>query len=214
MLTTELRLGADWFALGLSTDETERLQGFHAPHVLVIFDEASGIPDPLWEAADSLMVGAGSHWVVVGNPLEPSWAFHRCFEPDSGWTTMTISCETSPNVIEGREVIPGLVSKEWVEQKRQEWGEDSPLFASRVKGEFPVQALSRVIQPAWVDQCVQRIGSWPDRALVSADIADFGEDETVMYGWEGHQLADSMENLLAALAEPLVALREIKDGDL
>lgn len=32
--------------------------------------------------------------------------------------------------------------------------------------------------------------------------------------WEGHQLADSMENLLAALAEPLVALREIKDGDL
>lgn len=32
--------------------------------------------------------------------------------------------------------------------------------------------------------------------------------------WEGHQLADSMENLLLALSPVLVTLREIKDGDL
>src|SRR5581483_4456911 len=41
---TSLDLGNDWFALGLSTNEPSRFQGFHATHILLIVDEASGVP--------------------------------------------------------------------------------------------------------------------------------------------------------------------------
>ena len=35
-------------------------------------------------------------------------------------------------------MIPGLAGREWIEEKREEWGEDSPLYLVRVKGEFAV----------------------------------------------------------------------------
>ena len=199
-LSTELRLDEDWFALGLSTDEVDRFQGFHAPSVLVIFDEASGIPAPLWEAADSLMAGGHTRWLAVGNPLEAEGPFWKCFQPGSGWETMTISCWESPNVISGQDNIPGLVSRQWVENKRDEWGEESPLYASRVLGQFPAMALTRVIPRASVDACVGRIPSGVKGKFVTADIADFGEDETVLYGWEdGRIVRQSIYGKVAAM---------------
>src|SRR3990172_12070386 len=41
-LETELKLDDDWFALGLSTKEPDRLQGYHNINFLVIIDEAPG----------------------------------------------------------------------------------------------------------------------------------------------------------------------------
>ena len=191
-LTVELRLADDWFALGMSTDELDRFQGFHAPHVLVIFDEASGIPQGMWEAADSLMVGSHSHWVVVGNPLEPSGPFYHAFQSGSPWSNITISCEDCPNVRENREVIPGLVGREWVDAKRREWGEDSPLFASRVLGQFPAIALSHVIERSWVLNCLGRYlpPTFPQKFL-TIDVADMGDDHTVMYVWDGPKILKS-----------------------
>lgn len=191
LLTTELRMDDDWFALGMSTDEVDRLQGFHAPSVLVIFDEASGIPAPLWEAADSLMVGVHSRWVVVGNPLEPSGPFFQCFQSGSAWKNLTISCEEAPNVVAGHEVIPGLVSKAWVDAKQGEWGRESPLYASRVLGQFPSIALSHVINREWVQQCQGRYVTPGGRKFLSYDVADMGDDNTVIYVWEGSKILKS-----------------------
>lgn len=214
-LNTELRLDDDWFALGLSTDEVDRFQGFHAASVLVIFDEASGIPAPLWEAADSLMAGSHTRWLVVGNPLEAEGPFWKCFQPESGWETMTISCWDSPNVVSGQDLIPGLVSRQWVEGKKEDWGEESPLYASRVLGQFPAVALTRVIPRASVENCIGRIPSAHGR-FISADIADFGEDETVMYGWEdGRIVRQSIYGKVAAMetAGNLVTFADALDAD-
>src|SRR6266851_5681248 len=40
---TELRLGPQNYAIGLSTDDSSRFQGFHSGHVLIVLDEAPGV---------------------------------------------------------------------------------------------------------------------------------------------------------------------------
>lgn len=42
-LNVQLKFNDNLFALGISTNETGRMQGFHSPHLLVVLDEASGI---------------------------------------------------------------------------------------------------------------------------------------------------------------------------
>ena len=73
--STRWQIAEDRFAVGLSTDETERFQGRHAPHVLVVFDEASGVRPALWDAAEGLMAGADGRWLVIGNPTRARGRF-------------------------------------------------------------------------------------------------------------------------------------------
>ena len=53
--------------------------------------------------------------------------------------------------IEGRTVIPGCVTREWVESRKREWGEDSPLFEGRVLGRFPTESDDTLIQLGWIE---------------------------------------------------------------
>ncbi len=55
---TAINLADDWFAIGLSTDDPTRFQGIHAPFVLIVFDEATGVAGEIWEAAEGVAVGS------------------------------------------------------------------------------------------------------------------------------------------------------------
>ncbi|WP_289460443.1 hypothetical protein, partial [Klebsiella pneumoniae] len=73
-------------------------------------------------------------FLAIANPTSPSGEFYQgCLKHKA----ITISCYEHPNVISGQEIIPGAVTKKWIEKRRDEWGEDSPLYISRVLGEFP-----------------------------------------------------------------------------
>ena len=47
---TRLELGAQWYAVGLSTNEPERFQGFHSERLLLVLDEANGVDERIYEA--------------------------------------------------------------------------------------------------------------------------------------------------------------------
>jgi phage terminase large subunit len=52
----ELQIVQDeWVALGLSTNQPERFQGFHARHILVIVDEAAGVKEDIFEAIEGVL---------------------------------------------------------------------------------------------------------------------------------------------------------------
>src|SRR3954463_16251977 len=55
--------------------DPDAFQGIHARHVLVILDEAGGVPDALWTAAETLMANAGSRILAIGNPDDPISTF-------------------------------------------------------------------------------------------------------------------------------------------
>lgn len=99
-------------------------QGIHAPYVLFLLDEACGIPDSLWEAADSLIANDNSKALVIGNPDDPLTRFRRVCMPGSGWNVCPIGAFDTPNFT-GEYVPPfvaqQLIGKVYVEEKRRQW---------------------------------------------------------------------------------------------
>src|SRR5207249_6850366 len=151
---TELRLGPDNYAIGLSTDQGIRFQGFHG-RLLLVLDEAPGVRADIYEAIEGIRAGGDVHILALGNPIVPSGPFYDAFASNrQGWATFTIDAFDTPNLagltLEHLLALPDaeldlnprpyLVSRRWVREKWHEWGEASPLWQARVRGQFPVQS--------------------------------------------------------------------------
>jgi hypothetical protein len=113
-------------AFGRKPDDYDptAFQGIHAPYVLIIFDEATGIPASLWEAGDSLIANDDSKALAIGNPDDPNCEFARLCSPGSVWHTIPISAFDSPNFTGEempRDVKSQLIGKRYVEEKRKRW---------------------------------------------------------------------------------------------
>lgn len=196
VLEERVKVADDAFAVGLSTDEADRFQGFHAERVLVILDEAPGVREDIWEAAETLLTGAVGKLLAIGNPTRPAGLFHECFRPGSRWRTVHISCLDSPNAAAGGNgesaalPYPRLVTRRWIDARAAEWGEDSPLFRARVLGEFPRDESSVLCPQAWLERAAasggrttaialdapgEPVGAW----RLGVDVARQGADATV-----------------------------------
>jgi len=176
----EWRLGPRRFALGLSTNDSSRFQGFHSPNILVVIDEAAGVDADIYQAVQGVITSDNARLLLIGNPTTTSGFFYESHKPDSGFKRLAVSSEESPNVREGREVVPGLVTRRWVEERRAEWGEASPLYGARVQGRFPENAANALVSLAALE-AAQRLEARPGGApVLGCDVARFGDDETVI----------------------------------
>jgi hypothetical protein len=162
-------------------------QGIHARYVLVVIDEACGVPEQLWVAADALATGPDCRILAIGNPDNSATHFFKVCQPGSGWNTLSISAFDSPNFTGepvSEAVAASLVSKVWVEEKKLDWGEDNALYRSKVLGQFSVDAADTVVRASDVAAC--RID--PETKYSPADLSPVelgvdvggGSDETVI----------------------------------
>jgi phage terminase large subunit len=55
----------------------EALAGVHSENVLLVVDEASGVPEPVFEAAAGSMSGHSATTLLLGNPTRSSGTFSR-----------------------------------------------------------------------------------------------------------------------------------------
>lgn len=161
-----------------------RFTGIHAKYVLVILDEASGIPGWLWDAAEALATNEHSRILAIGNPDDPSSEFAKVCEPGSGWNTIHISAYDTPAFT--GEVVPAdlldlLVSETWVAERLKRWGKDSPMFQSKVLGVFPELGDDTLISPRWIRAAQERDLPGLEQGAFGCDIARKGADETVVY---------------------------------
>jgi phage terminase large subunit len=206
--STQIRLRNDKnFALGLSTNRAENFQGYHGQHVLIIADEAPGIDSEVMEAMAGIMAGGDVHLVMAGNPTIPSGAFFDAFHRErSSWKCITIDAFDSPN-LQGltleqllqmdpkkggpldQNPVPYLVTRRWVYEQYFAWwhGDESgsPIWMSRVRGEFPDQANNALFRLRWLDRAKERAlrDPVPDsggRLVAGVDVGGGGA-ETVVY---------------------------------
>ena len=195
ILQTELRFSPEWFALGIATDNVYRLQGFHSPNLLVVIDEASGVPPEIWEAITALHP---SKILAIGNPLDPSGNFFDCFSSPL-WHKITIDCEECVEWQKQQKIIPGLVSQEWINERVGEWGRKSPMFQSHVLGEFPDEGEGTLISRKWVQDSRTRKNDGNDGKIqdleedgvrvIACDVATkHGTNETVIANRYDHTL--------------------------
>lgn len=177
---TGITLADDWFAIGLSTNDPTRFQGIHAPFVLIVFDEATGVDGEIWEAAEGVAVGNNDKFLAIGNPTDPTSEFKRKCDSEL-WNVVHLSAEEHPNVLEDRDIVPGAVTKQWIDERRSEYGgTDTALYRARVLGRFPEQGDDMLISLADVERAQKRwLQPHGIPKAVGCDVARFGSDETV-----------------------------------
>lgn len=119
VLDLSLDVAPNHFAKGQATNNagghgTERVQGQHGPYLLFILDEAEGIDDYVWAAIDSMASGGIVIVLMLANPRTRSSRFHKARELPSV-RSLRLSCLWHPNVLAGREIIPGAVRRDYVD---------------------------------------------------------------------------------------------------
>jgi hypothetical protein len=200
LLETQYKLGDKHFAFGFSSEHGQsgvNFQGFSGP-ILFIFDEAGGVPQAVWDVVETSMVHSQSRWLCMGNPHDPATPFYNCFS-SKFWTKFTVSSRETPNALAGKELVPGLATREWCDERLEEWGPDDPRYQFRVLGEFPDGGIFTLIRTAWVRAAMMKDrpayvdGKVPYRAG-AVDVARFGDDDTCIVGFEGTHL-DSIDQV-------------------
>lgn len=183
---TEWHIDGELVAFGRKPQDMDMtgFQGIHARRVLVILDEACGIPKTLWDAAETLVTNDESRLFAIGNPDDPSSEFARKCAPGSGFKVIPISAFDTPNLT-GEAIPEGLrpllVGATWVEEMAANWGRESPLYTAKILGEFPDLSDDTLIPMSWLKRAVNREGTVPgDPVALGCDIARYGTDETVI----------------------------------
>jgi hypothetical protein len=163
------------------------LQGVHARYMLLLIDEAAGVPPWVWDAFDSMATNEHARILAIGNPTDPESRFAQVCAPGSGWHVEEVSAFDTP-AFTGEEVptevAEQLVSPAWVERMRKQWGEGSARWTARVLGQFPDEADDTLISRQWVKaaQTRQLPSDMPGApGAFGCDIARAGSDETVIY---------------------------------
>lgn len=169
--------------VGFTAREAEAVAGVSGKNLLYVVDEASGVPDEIFEAIEGNRAG-GARLIMFSNPTRTEGEFYRAFTDKAEfYHTIRISSEESPNVVAGEEVIPGLATREWVEEKRREWGEESALYKIRVKGEHALKEDGKILSVHTIAEAESRWLSAPaiGRLHLGVDPAGPGEagDESV-----------------------------------
>lgn len=190
-------------------------QGIHRRYVLVIVDESCGIRENLFTAVEAITTTENSKILAIGNPDDPASHFNKFFTKDKTWHRIDVSSFDSPNFTKNHaghadgcedpeclvrgwaerwerdkntpaDTLPLLPNSEWVEQRRQAWGEGSPLWLSKVLGEFPLQSINTLFSRETLNKGIDT-DCKPMRAsrvVLGVDLSRFGPDYSTIYKYE------------------------------
>lgn len=179
-----------------STEAAAAFSGIHARYILVVLDEAGGIPDWLWDAVDTLATNDDARVLAIGNPDNPASQFETVCRPGSGWKSIKISAFDLP-AFTGEEVPEELnhllTGKSWVEERKKRWGEKSPIYISKVLGEFPEIGEDTLIPPSLIRAACDRSLSGLDPGRFAGDVARFGNDRSQLYRNRGGVIRKVLE---------------------
>jgi len=160
----------------------EALAGVHSDNVMLVVDEASGVPEQVFEAAAGSMSGHSAVTIMLSNPTRSSGTFFESQTRLSGsWWTRRWSCVESP-----------LVSNEFVDEMRLRYGEDSNAFRIRVLGEFPMADDDTIIPFHLLEAATNRDIVLDDGAGIiwGLDVARFGTDKTALARRQGNVITE------------------------
>lgn len=176
-------------------DIVSSFQGTRKQNTFVFLDEAGGLPQEMFTAAEAVATGSGSKILAIGNPDKRGTEFHRIFtDPkiSQDWTLHTISAYDLPTFTgevvyddeeKQRKLLAGLTSVDWVEHKKRAWGEDSARYKAKVLGDFPDEADNTFFSQAVIDKAYETTIDEDEaiRPILGLDVARFGADENVLY---------------------------------
>lgn len=174
--------------------DSHAFQGIHRRYVLVIIDEAAGVPEELWTGVEAITTTANSRILAIGNPDDRETMFGDVYEEeryDALWHRIRIPAHVTPNFT--GEYVPQplpdvLLQRGWVDDRRAAWGEDDARYKSKVLAQFPDNTEfglfgAPLLARAFVDddENVPAAGV----LTLGVDVARYGEDKSVVAARRG-----------------------------
>ena len=156
---------------------TEAFAGLHnqGRRLFVAFDEASAIPDPVWETIEGALTDRGTEilWLATGNPTRNTGRFRECFG--------RFRHRWQRHQVDGRKV--SLTDKDEIARWAADYGDDSDFFRVRVKGEFPRGGAMQFIDGETVGEAVRRPAESHLRQplVMGVDCARGGDDQSTIW---------------------------------
>ena len=171
-----------WYCSPIPNSEhnSEAFAGQHGPHTLIIYDEASAIPDKIWEVSGGVN-DPRVFWFVFGNPTQNTGRFKQCFGRfRNRWVTRHVDARTCK-----------MPNQDELKADVEEWGEDSDYVRVRIRGVFPRMGEEQFISGEVVEAAMARTVEvpWGTPKILGIDVARYGTDMTVFCGRHGRKLA-------------------------
>ena len=181
-------------------EQPEALQGFHATNLLFVVDEASGVPENIFQVAEGALSTEGARVILTGNPTRSSGYFYRTHTKErADWTPLRFSSADS-----------ALVGPAYAARMAKRYGKDSNVYRIRVEGEFPTGGDDVVLPLDLLEhaKAFTKAKTFGER-IAGADIARFGDDDSTLiirHGsavtyidkWHGYDITESAGQIMAA----------------
>ena len=204
VLSSKVRMADDWFLEGFKAGDKahEAWSGYHSPNIMIVITEATGISQDTNDAIEGLLTG-NSKLLLIFNPNTTTGEAYKSTK-DPQYKKFKLNCINAPNVRARKELIPGQVNWEWVNDHVEkwctkidkadvnatyhdfvwegQWYRPNNLFIVKVLGEFPLEENNKLIPLAWAEAAQDR---WKDNVStngnikIGLDVAGMGRDATV-----------------------------------
>lgn len=161
-------------------EQVESVAGLHGDHLLIVVDEASGVPEPVFIPLEGSCTQEDNIMVLIGNMTKNKGYFydsHFHTELSKDWTQLHWDSRKSSNV-----------KQSFCEYMAKKYGEDSNIFRIRVAGEPPLEDADGLIPLAWAEQCIDNeISTSEDEpTYLGIDVARYGDDDSVILPRRGN----------------------------
>lgn len=118
-----------WFARAKTArkEAPEALAGVHGDYVMFVIDEASGVPEEIFNTAEGALTNKDILVIMISNPTRLIGYFYEAFHKDGkNWQQLSFNSKESP-----------VVDNEFVQRISEKHGENSDEYKIRVLGAFP-----------------------------------------------------------------------------
>jgi len=171
--------GSEAFAVACADAAT--IEGAHASQLLYCFDEAKAIPNATWDSAEGALSSGDCYALAISTPGVPMGRFYDIHARRPGYEDWWVRHITLKETIEA-----GMVSREWAEARKRQWGEESSIYQQRVLGEFAADEESAIISLALVEAANERWREWVEagkppskgKRILGVDVARYGADKS------------------------------------
>lgn len=185
--------GKNWFATAMSAGpnmpedkQLETLQGKHARFMMFVIDEASGVPDPVFQPLDTTLTDPVNFIILIWNPTRRSgFAYETHFGDEKRyWINLHWNAEES-----------SIVSPEQITYLKDKYGESSAEYMVSVRGEPPPLEDGSLIPYTWCSAATELIFDQQetDPVIMGVDVARFGKDSSVILVRRGRTVVEVRE---------------------
>jgi hypothetical protein len=166
------------------TSREENSEGFAGLHnatstPFYIFDEASAIPEKIWEVSKGGLTDGEPMHFAFGNPTRNTGSFYNCFRLDSHrWDHRSIDSRQAK-----------MTNKRLIQTWIDDYGEDSDFVRVRVRGVFPKGGDMQFIPNDVVHDARKRgsgIYLGDDPLICGIDMARGGDDDCMIQFRRGY----------------------------